>query len=198
LTGRETPPPEPVELDASPPEYLVAERRIFGLPPTAFVGSLAGACLVAGLALVAGGKLAIGILLLAAGLMLAALFLEQARRRRASRVDRVAAAASDNVRGLARFAGAAARVWAGSSREAASRRLEARRLARERTRLQLALGAAAYARDDDETETLRERLRATDARIAQCRADAAAALERARKRTSNERLAVSSTEIRRP
>jgi hypothetical protein len=196
--GRDTTPPEPVELDASPPEYLVAERRIFGLPPSAPVASLAAVCLVAALALLATGSLALGLLLLAAALLLAALFLEQARRRRATRVDRAAAEATDNMRGLARFAGASVRVWAGSSRESASLRLEVRRLVRERTRLQLELGAAAYAGDDAETENLRARLRSLDARIARCRRDAGAALERARRRTSQERLAVSSTEIRRP
>jgi hypothetical protein len=196
--GDDTAPNETLELDASPPVYLVAERRIFGVPPTSLVPVLAGVSLVAALALLAAGAVAVGLVLLVAALLLVALFLEQARRRRSSRVDRAAAEVADNVRGLARFAGASVRAWTGSAREAGSLRLEARRLVRERTQLQLELGAAAYAGDEFETERLRGRLHALDARIDRSRRGARAALERARRRTSRERLAVSSTEIRRP
>ena len=189
---------EAVELDASPPEYEVSERRTFGLAPTSFVAALAAVCLVAAIVLFALGRLVVAILLLVAAVILAALFVEQAHRRRASRLDRVAAGALDSSRGFACLAGTSLRAWTGAGREVTALRLEAKRLTRERSKVQYVLGAAAAAEDAAETERLRRRMRELDARIAECAKRAEAAVGDARERTAHERLAVSSTQIRKP
>ena len=189
---------EAVELDATPPEYEVSERRTFGLAPTSFVAALAAVCLVAALVLFTLGKFVVAILLLVAAIVLGALFVEQAHRRRGSRLDRAAAGALDSSRGFAGFAGTLVRAWTGAGREVTVLRLEAKRLTRERSMVQYALGAAAAAEDAAETERLRRRMRELDARIAECATRAEAAVGDARERTAYERLSVSSTQIRKP
>lgn len=189
----ELPPPEAAE---SPATYQVAERTLFGVTPTSAVAMLAVLALAAAIGFLVEGRLILGLLFLLGALFLAGLFLEQALHRRDSAVDRAAAGAVDRSRALAGFAGASARAWAGASREVTRVRLELRRLGRERTRVQLALGAAAYAENDEEMTTLRARLRELDARRAESERAARVAVDRARRRTSKERLAVASTEIR--
>jgi hypothetical protein len=189
---------EAVELDSSPTEYQVAERRIFGLAPTAFVAALAGLCLVAAIVLFAVGSIVVAVLILLVAIFLALLFLEQARRRRGSALDRAAAAAVESSRAHVAFAAASVRAWTGAGREVTALRLEARRLARERSKVQYALGAAAAGDDPGETERLRQELRGLDDRIAGCEKRAQAAVGNARKSTASERLSVSSTQIKRP
>jgi hypothetical protein len=189
---------EVVELDASPPEYAVSERRTFGLAPTSFVAALAGACLLAAVVLFALGSAVVAILLLVAAIILAVLFIEQAHRRRGSRLDRVAAGAFDSSRGFAVLAATSVRAWSGAGREVSALRLEAKRLSRERSKVQYALGGAAAAGDTAEIERLRSRVHELDARIAACAKRAEAAVGDARERTAHERLSVSSTQIRRP
>jgi hypothetical protein len=189
---------EAVELDSSPTEYQVAERRIFGLAPTAFVAALAGLCLVAAIVLFAVGSIVVAVLILLVAIFLALLFLEQARRRRGSALDRAAADAVESSRAHVAFAAAAVRAWTGAGREVTALRLEARRLARERSKVQYALGAAAAGDDPGETERLRQELRGLDDRIAGCEKRAQAAVGNARKSTASERLSVSSTQIKRP
>jgi hypothetical protein len=195
---RETGEFDAVELESSPAEYQVAERHLFGLAPTAFVAALAALCLVAAIVLFALGSIAVAVLVLLAAILLGALFVDQARRRRATPLDRAAAVAVERPRALAGFAGASVRAWTGAGREVTALRLEAKRLARERSKVQYALGAAAAGDDPKETERLRTELRAVDARIAGCARRAQAAVGNARKSTSSERLAVSSTQIKRP
>jgi hypothetical protein len=189
---------EVVEIESSPTEYEVAERRMFGLAPTSFVAALAAVCLVAAIALLATGGIAAGVLILVAAVLLTALFLDQARRRRATPLDRAAADAVESTRALAGFAGASMRAWTGAGRDVTALRLEAKRLARERAKVQYALGAAAAGDDAKETERLRTELRGLDDRIAGCEKRARAAIGNARQSTSSERLAVSSTQIKRP
>jgi hypothetical protein len=189
---------ELVELDASPREYQVAERQVFGLAPTSFVAALAAGCLVAAIVLFALGGAVVAVLLLVAAFILAALFLEQARRRRSSRLDRFAAGAVETSRGLAGVAGTSVRAWSGAGRQVTALRLESKRLTRARSKAQYELGAAAAGDDPAETERLRRRVRELDARIAECGKRAQAAVGDARERTAHERLSVSSTQIRRP
>jgi membrane protein implicated in regulation of membrane protease activity len=187
-----------VELESSPTEYQVAERHMFGLAPTAFVAALAGACLVAAIVLFAIGSIVVAVLVLLAAIFLATLFVEQARRRRTSPLDRAAAGAIESSLALAGFAGASVRAWTGAGREVTALRLEAKRLTHERSKVQYALGAAAAGDDAAETERLRTELRSLDDRIAGCAKRAQAAVGNARKSTTRERLAVSSTQIKRP
>lgn len=189
----EAPPTEP---EPGPASYARATPRYFGLTPRRLVAALAAICFGAALVLLATGAIAIGVLLLLAALLLAALFAEQARRNRDSAFDRVAAAAVDNSRALAGFAGASMRTWTRAGRQVASLRLEATRLARGRAQLVYALGAAAYAEDEAEVIRLRTELHELDERIAACARAAHAVLAGARERTSQERLAVGATEVR--
>jgi len=185
--------PPPAE---SPPAWERIEPRYFGLTPHALAAFIAAVLFGAGLVLLLTGSLAVGLLLLLAAVLLGALYAEQARRRRSSSLDRVAAAAADHTRALAGFTGASVRAWTQASREVARLRLEASRCARRRSQLQYALGGAVYAGDEAWTERLRDELRAVDERIAACIAEAHQVVERARTRTSREKLAVSRTEIR--
>jgi hypothetical protein len=182
----------------SPATYRVAERTLFGVTPTTAVAVLALVALAGGVAFLLSGGLIAGVLLLLGALFLAALFLEQALHRRESAVDRAAAGAVDRSRALAGYAGAATRAWSGAGREVTRLRLERRRLGSERSRSLAQLGAAAYAEDDAELAALRTRMRELDRRIEQCETDRRSAVDRARRRTSKERLAVASTQIREP
>jgi hypothetical protein len=185
--------PPPAE---TPPSWERAEPRYFGLTPHMLAAFLAAVLFGAGLVLLITGSLAIGLLLLLAALLLGALFAEQARRRRSSSLDRIAAATVDQTRALAGFTGASVRAWTHAGREVARLRLEASRCARKRSQLQYAFGGAVYAGDDTEAERLRAEMQEADDRIAACIREAHEVVDRARTRTSREKLAVSQTEIR--
>ena len=187
--------PPPAE---TPPSWERVEPRYFGLTPHMLAAFLAAVLFGAGLVLLIDGSLAIGLLLLVAAALLAALFAEQARRRRSSSLDRIAAAAVDQTRALAGFTGASVRAWTHAGREVTRLRLEASRCARKRSQLQYAFGGAVYAGNDAEAERLRAEMQEADDRIEECVKEAHAVVERARSRTSREKLAVSRTEVRPP
>jgi len=187
----------PPEVE-TPPVYERAEPHYFGLTPRGVVVALAAAAFVAAVAAFATSHLPVGILLLVAALLLGALYVEQARRSRSSAVDRVAAAAVDHTRALAGFTGASVRTWTRAGREVTRLRFEASRLARERSQLQYALGGALLEEDEALVDDLRRRLQETVAQIDDCAAKARRAIDGARARTSSERLAVASTQVRKP
>jgi hypothetical protein len=172
--------------------------RYFGVTPHGFAAVVAAFAFGAGIVLLVSGAIAVGILLLVAAALLAAVYAEQARRRRGSALDRVAAAAVDHTRALAGFTGSSVRAWTGAGRELARLRLEANRRAKERSQLQYALGGAFYAGDAPEAERLKLELRAADDRIAACVDAANTVVERMRATRERERLAVVATEVRRP
>jgi hypothetical protein len=186
------------EIPASPPTYERVEPRYFGLTPHLLVGALGAASLLAGVALLAGGSVAIGLLLLVAGVFLALLFAEQARRRRNSSLDRAAAAAIDRSLAIAGFTRATVVSWTSASRRAAKLRLEAMRLARERSHVQYELGGAVHAGEESRTGELRHRMAELDAEIERRARESAAAIASAQRRTRDERRAVAATQIRRP
>jgi hypothetical protein len=190
--------PQPEILDESSPVFRRAEPRYFGLTPHLLVAALSAIALGGGLIVLATGGIAVGILLLAAGIFLGALFVEQARRSRDSSLDRVAAATIDRSLALAGFAGVSVRTWTRASRSAAGYKLEARKLARERSHLQYELGGAVHIGDASLVEELRGRMCELDLRIAECARQARAEIEQAQRRTSRERRAVASTQIRPP
>jgi hypothetical protein len=193
-TGRFEAPP----AEETPASWERVEPRYFGLTPYVLVAALAALLLGAGIVLLATGRSLVGALLLVAGLLLAALYAEQARRRRASSFDRVAAAAVDHVRALGGFAGVSARAWTHAGREVTRLRLEASRCARARSQLQYDLGAAVYLGDDAERDRLLAELRAANDRIERCVAEAHDVVARARTRTAGERFAAARTEINPP
>jgi hypothetical protein len=185
--------------EESPATWETAKPRYFGVTPHGIAAVLAAFAFGAGVVLVVAGELVVGILLLAAAVLLAALWLEQARRHRESgTVDRVAAAAVDHTRAVAGLTGASVRAWTTAGREITRLRLEANRLARQRSQLQYALGGATYANDDAAVARLRGELEAIDARIHACITEANAAVERMRATRAREQLAVAPTEVRRP
>ncbi|HEY8644888.1 MAG TPA: hypothetical protein VIL77_03320 [Gaiellaceae bacterium] len=172
--------------------------RYFGATPHALAAVIAAFAFGAGIVLLVSGAVLVGVLLLVAAALLAAMYAEQARQRRDSAFDRVAAAAVDHTRALAGFTGSSVRAWTSAGREITRLRLEANRRSKERTQLQYALGGAVYAGDDAETERLRAELQAVDARIAACAAEANEVVERMRATRAQERLAVVATEVRQP
>lgn len=188
----------PTEPTPTPVEYEQVERRTFGLAPQSLIAALAALALGAAVALFTTRNIVAALLLLAAALLLGAFYVEQARRRRRTPVDRLTAAVVDNSHALAGFAGTSLRVWTSAGRTAARLQFEARTLARERARLLAALGTAAYDRDDELVEDLRRRIDGVDARREACTVERLDAVETARARTAEERLAVGATEVRTP
>jgi hypothetical protein len=188
----------PDETGSVPVAYTRAEAHYFGLPPRLLVLSLGGVAFGAGIVLLARGHLVAGIALVAAGLLAVALFLEQARRRRESKVDAVVAGGYDRVRALSGFAAASVAAWSRTGRNVARLRLEMRRLARERGHLQHALGGAVYAGDNAARDELLARMRSLDERLSACAEEIRHAVGAARSRVADERLAVEPTQIVRP
>jgi chromosome segregation ATPase len=178
--------------------YQRSEPHYFGLTPHVLAGALGIASLATGVTVLATNDIVVGVLLIVAGALLIALFAEQARRRRDSSVDRVAAATIDQSLALAGFARTSAVAWTRAGRTVAPLRLEARKLAREQSKLQYELGAASFAEDEAKITDLRARMADLQQRIEDCGRDARAAIEQAQRHTSNERRAVAQTEIRTP
>jgi hypothetical protein len=187
--------PPPTETPATWDEV---RPRYFGVTPHGLAAVIAAFAFGAGIVLLFSGYALAGVLLFVAAALLAAIFAEQARRRRDTAFDRVAAAAVDHTRALAGFTGSSVRAWTTAGREVARLRLEANRHAKARGQLQYALGGAVYAGDDAEAERLRAELQAADERLAACAKEANEVIERMRATRSQERLAVVATEVRHP
>ena len=179
----------------TPAAWEEARPRYFGITPHGLAAVIGAFAFGAGIVLLVSGEVAVGVLLLVAAALLAAIFAEQARRRRDSAFDRVTAAAVDHTRALAGFTGSSVRAWTGAGRELARLRFEANRRAKARAQHQYALGGAVYAGDDAEAERLRAEMRAADDRIAACVEEANAVVERMRASRAQERLAIAPTEI---
>jgi hypothetical protein len=182
----------------TPATWEETKPRYFGVTPHGAAAVLAAFAFGAGIVLLVSGDVLAGVLLLVGAVLLAAIWAEQARRRRDTAFDRIAAAAVDHTRALAGFTGSSVRAWTGAGRELTRLRLEANRRAKERTQLQYALGGAVYAGDDAETERLRAELQAAHERIAACVAEANEVVEQMRATRAQERLAVGATEVRQP
>jgi hypothetical protein len=189
---------EVFEVADAPTEWETARPRYFGVTPHGLAAVLAAFAFGAGVVLLASGYPLIGALLLLAALLLAALWAEQARRRRDTALDRVAASAVDHTRALAGFTGSSVRAWTTAGRELARLRLEVSRLARRRAQLQYALGGATYGGDETEAARLRADMQAVDERIAAAIARANDVVERTRQVRAREHAAIASTEIKQP
>jgi hypothetical protein len=185
----------PTERAADPKIQLTSvEPRIFGVvPPTlALVLGLAG--LIGGIAILASGEIATGIGLAVLGLVLGALAIDSARRWPTSALPRLSVRVADAVGsrlGLAWFSTA---EWAQASREVIRLRRELRALRKEREAQQSALGAAAYADDPEQMESLRRQLAELDARIGGCELAIDEAVNEARERVHRRRAAVQPTQ----
>jgi hypothetical protein len=182
----------------TPAAWTETRPRYFGVTPHGLAAVLGAFAFGAGIVLLVSGEVLAGVLLLVGAVLLGAIYAEQARRRRDTAFDRVAAAAVDHTRALAGLTGSSVRAWTGAGRELAHLRLEGNRLAKQRSQLQYALGGAAYAGDEAEAGRLRGELEELDARIAACVEQANQAVERMRATRAREQLAVAATEVRRP
>ena len=182
----------------TPATWGETRSRYFGVTPHGLAAVAAAFAFGAGAVLLFSGYVLTGVLLLAAAALLAAIYAEQARRRRDTAFDRLAAATVDHTRALAGFTGSSVRAWTKAGRELARLRLETNRRVKERNRLQYALGGAVHAGDDAETGRLKAELQAADARIGASIAEANDVVKRMRAARAQEKLAVVSTEIRRP
>lgn len=188
---------EPEDFE-TPPDYERVEPHYFGLTPPALVAALGVIAVLAGVVLLATGTLAVGILLLVAGLLLTFVFLEQARHRPSTQLDRAAIAAIDNSRAFAGFTGVTVFAWTKAGREVARRRMEAKLIARRRAKVQYELGGAVHAGDDTRAETLNAQMTTLDDELANRLREARIAVAKAHLRMRQEREAIAATQVRRP
>ena len=182
----------------TPATWDESRPRYFGVTPHGLAAVVAAFAFGAGVVLVFSGYVLAGVLLLVAAALLAGIYAEQARRRRDTAFDRIAAATVDHTRAIAGFTGSSVRAWTKAGRELARLRLEANRRVKERNQLQYALGGAVHGGDAAEAERLKAELQAADDRIAACIAEANEVVERMRAARAREKLAVVSTEVSRP
>lgn len=176
-----------------PAVYGQAPPRFYGVaaPDALFVA----ACLFlvfATVGFVAGSWL-LGVALLAPALALLVLFYGAALRDSSSRVARVAVTAVRRLRAWAGFGWEYLGAWTGAGRSVVRLKRESRALRRERERVRIALGDAAYLEDEAGVNALRSRLREIDDGLAAREEEQAAILERARRRVEDEHLAVQPT-----
>jgi hypothetical protein len=188
----------PVDTGPVPVDFTRAERRVFGLAPGDTVAGVALVCLVLAAILLVAAHLVAGLVTLAAALALGSLWIEQARRLRATAFDRAALAAASRARELGGFAGLWARTWSVACARAARLRLDAALLARRRRPLLVELGRATYEGDGERTSAARVRLVELDRRIDSQTRRARASVARARRRSQGGRLAVQRTGAHRP
>ena len=168
----------PDETGPVPVEYTHADRRYYGVTPTAFAVSLAGVVIVAAVVLFATGHWPIGLILLGVGILLLLLSVETGAFR-----DR-AGVAADSVATRGRA----------TTRLRALRR-ELRKLAVLRGRLLFELGDAVYRGDEQATEAARQRLSELDQTWREREAEMQAVIAQAQDRLNRRRLEVQPTEM---
>jgi hypothetical protein len=181
-------------MHETPADYAVAQRRVFGLPPSGLLAVLAACALGAGIALAATGRVVAGAVALAAAAALAVLWWDVARRMRASWLDRAALRTADRGRDGSRFAVDVGRALSRATTRVAALRLESRRLRRRRQSLLLELGEAAHREDEAGVARARDALRDLESRLEAIAAEELDVREAARRDLRDERLAVGATE----
>jgi hypothetical protein len=168
----------PDETGPVPVTVAHAERRYYGVTPTAFALGLVAAALAAAVVLFATGHWPIGLILLGVGLLLLLLSVETGVFR-----DRAGVAAdSFATRGRA------------TTRLLALRR-ELRKMAVLRGRLLFELGDAVYRDDEQATEAARQRLGELDEAWRQKEAEMQTVIAQAQDRLDRRRLEVQPTEM---
>jgi hypothetical protein len=168
------------------------EPRLFGVVPPLTTLGLGLAALAVGAMALATAHWLLGTIVTLVALVLLALFVEAGRRFRSSDA---ASRLATRLRDWSGFAAGSAGAWSRAGREllGARRELAALRAARERT--QLELGAAVYRHDDAEVERLRARMHELDERARERAALTHEAIDEARRRVGDERLAIQPTEV---
>jgi ATP-dependent Clp protease ATP-binding subunit ClpA len=167
-----------------------AEPRIFGVVPPAVALALGIGAFVIGIVVLASAAILAGVIWLAAGVALLALALDASRRWPASALPRLAVRLVDAAGRRLGLVRATAGAWGAASRRVVALRRELRQLQGERDAQLLALGEAAYREDADETQSLKERIGAIDARIAADEREMEEVVSKARERVRKEKVAV--------
>ena len=168
----------PDETGPVPVTIAHAERRYYGVTPTALVAGLAVAAIVAAIVLFATGHWAVALVVLGVGVLLLLVSIETGVFR-----DRAGVAADS----FATRGRATTRLFA--------LRHELRRLAVARRRLLYELGVAVYRGDEQATAVARQRLTELDDAWRQKEAEMQTVLSQAQDRISRRRLEVQPTEM---
>jgi hypothetical protein len=169
------------------------EPNVYAAPPKLFAPIAAAVALLGAVLLLALGHVIFG----SAVLGLAVLALLAMMQDLVGRSSRLVSEGYGRARALSGYAGTSLRTWSRTGGRVARLRVESHRILRERREAQLALGAATYAGDERAVASLIERLRTIDEQLSACVEEMDRAIAEARSRVAQERLAVSSTEIRR-
>jgi hypothetical protein len=176
------------------PDYVVLERRLFGIPPAGVLIGTAVVSLALAIALLALGHWLIGVALLAITSLAFSLAAAGLRTRPESRLATTWFHGSARVRGWAGFSAEAVRAWSELGLERMRLRRRLRDLAAERDREIYALGAAALRRDADAEARARDRIADLDQAWSDCEGAAGEAMDAARRRLAHERELVQPTE----
>lgn len=179
----------PDETGPMPVHVQQTEPRWFGIaPPKLLLAVATGACVLA-VVLFATGLWPYGLIVLGIATLLVAAFLEAARRRPASSVNRASTGARERAQSVLET------YRARSVATAEARRVQSRLLLLESERREalLELGAAAHAHDSRAEADARARLDELDRREAELRAHLDASIEEGERRIRQARLPVQET-----
>jgi uncharacterized membrane protein len=168
----------PDETGPVPVTFAHAERRYYGVTPTASALVVAGLAVLAAIVLFATGHWPLGLILLGLGLLLVLVGVETGVFR-----DR-AGVAADSVATRGRV-----------TRRTLALRRELRKMAVLRGRLLFELGDAVYREDDRATEAARDRLAELDQAWGQKEAEMQTVIAQAQDRLHRRRLEVQPTEM---
>jgi hypothetical protein len=182
----------PVAVDDASLTLDRVEPRLFGVVPPLPTLGLGLAALAVGALALATGHSVLGAVVTLAGLVLTSLSLEATRRFHSGGAASRAAA---SIRDWAGFAAGSAGAWSRAGRAVFAARRDLAALRAERERTQLELGAAAFHEDDAEVARLKARLRELDERARERAGLTHEAVEEARRRVVDERLAIQPTEV---
>ncbi len=173
--------------------YEHVPRRLFGVASPDSIFAAACAFLIVALVALVVGRWILGLVLLVPTLALLVLFYGAARNEQTSAVARTVIKAGDRARGWAGFGGRSVRAWTGAGRDILRLSREASALRRERDRVRLELGDAAYREDESTTAALRTRMHEIDDDLAKRERARTATVEKARRRVEDEHHAVQPT-----
>jgi hypothetical protein len=183
---------DPVGADPASLTLEQVEPRLFGVVPPLTTLGLGLATLAAGVAALATQHWVLGSLVSLVALAFLVLGLEAIRHARPSGV---ASGLVARLRDWTGFAAGSAGAWSRAGRELVAARRELAALAAERERTQLELGAAAFRQDNGEVARLRARMRELDERARERAGLTHRAVDEARRRVHDERLAIQPTEV---
>jgi hypothetical protein len=172
------------------------EPRLFGVVPPSAAFVLGLGALVAAVVSFATGHWLVGLALGVSSAVLLALFVEAARRfSAADPVARAAVAVARRLRAWSGFAAGSASAWSRARSEVLPARRELAAILDELERAQRELGGAAYREDAAEMGRLRELMHELEEQAREREAVIRQALDRARRRVGDERLAIQPTEV---